>query len=129
MDESKVKEAKNKELLKLPDTYNFTIEKAVVLYLLELRGNDIFFLSHEKSAIENQMTDCDIDIDLNNFKQNPPEYKIKECKKWCKNNKNIFSKALTRLVRDNEEFYNDFREKLVSLINVKRSNKSLPPVE
>jgi len=129
VDDRKVSDARNEALLKLPDKLGFAIEKAVVLYLLELDGSNNFFANIEKDAIKNQMTDCDIDIDINNLKGQVPEYKIKQCKSWCKENYTIFSKALTRLVRDNEEYYYAFREKIISLINNKRADKSLPPIE
>ncbi|MBR8462960.1 AAA family ATPase [Campylobacter sp. faydin G-24] len=128
VDEEKIRRARNNALLKLPDKNNFTIEKSVVLYLLELEGNDTFFLEYEKEAIKRQMTDCGVDIDTNAIRDKAPEYKINQCKEWCKENSKIFSKALTRLVKDNKEYYNSFRENLISLINKNRENKSLPPI-
>ena len=126
-----VSSARNEDLLKLPDKFGFAIEKAVVLYLLELDGSDSFFrnIDIDKEDIKKQMTDCDIDININNLKGQAPEYKINQSKSWCKKNYTIFSKALTRLIRDNEEHYYAFREKIISLINNKRADKSLPPIE
>ena len=131
VDDEKVSKAKNEALLKLPDRFGFAIEKAVVLYLLELDGTDSFFkdIDMEKGAIENQMTNCDININVEYVKTKAIHYQIDQCKSWCKQNYKIFSKALTRLVRDNEEYYCAFREKIISLINNKRADKSLPPIE
>lgn len=128
VDDKKIKKAKNNMLLKLPDKNSFAVEKSVVLFLLELEGSDILFSEHEKEEIKKQMTDCGVDIDTNSIKNNNPAYKIEQCKKWCQDNFGIFSKALTRLVRDNEEYYNSFKERLVLLINKNRERKSLPPI-
>lgn len=128
VDNSKIKEAKNDFLLKIPDMNNFAIEKRIVVYLLELDDASDFFAIKEKTAIKKQMTDSDINIDLNEIKKDISSY-IKQCKKWVESNSDTFGRAFTHYINNNRSYYDNFRKDIVSFINEKRQKKFLPPVE
>ncbi len=111
----------NEFLLKIPDCDDFAIEKRIIIYLLDLDGDDALFKDHEKMQVESTITD--INININKIRQT----EVKECKKWAKNNKQLFQKAITRYVKDNRDnIFDKFREDIIMLINKKREENFLP---
>lgn len=111
----------NEFLLKIPDCDDFAIEKRIIIYLLDLDGDDALFKDHEKMQVESTITD--INININKIRQTG----LKECKKWAENNKYLFQRAITRYVNDNRDnIFDKFRENIIMLINKKREENFLP---
>ena len=121
--ESKVSHAK------LPSRYNLPIEKTIAKYIYDLPGDSDFFIKYKKEK----------DSFLNDFSQNEiltllgdeailKSSNIKRFKQWF-NNDSKRKQYINYYAKNNPDVVNPFYNYMISLINEKLIDKSLPPIQ
>ncbi|WP_455129252.1 AAA family ATPase [Pseudoramibacter alactolyticus] len=116
-------------ILKLPIESDLPVEKAIVLYIYNLPGDDQFFTiktKKEKGYYISSFADQNIlhlkDIE---FVKNS---NVKPYKFWADQHKKMFNSALNLMIKSNENLYTKFKNDLITYINKILSEKSLPAI-
>ena len=112
-----------KYITKLYDPNNYCIERAVVNYILNRDGSEPLFSEIELSAVKAQFSDCG--IDPNNINSQS----IDKYKNWHNSHKSFYLKALSAFIRDNKDKFDEWKRIIVKMINKRRANKGLSPIE
>ena len=112
-----------KYVKKLPDPDNVPIEKRIAKYVYDLPGDDDLFKEKERMARQSDMLDQHII-----FNEFTTSKNIKPYKDWAKSDKSFFRKALSRYVKDNNNFFTIFKAQLLDLINERRAQNGLPEI-
>ncbi len=112
------------DIFKLPDISEYAIERRIVQFILELTGDDSFFIDKEKLAFSNEFQNK-YHIDTLQI----ANQKIDKFKNWQKENKRIYEKAVTKYINENPEIFAEFKSQILDVINRKRSLKGLPMLE
>lgn len=123
-DLSKIKN--NNLYMILPDADSLALERRIIIFILNLDGNDAFFRSIglEKEQFLDQFKIAGV-ASLNPLDvMNEKVVNISNCKSWAKQNSVLFKKCVTRYVStlDNREFISTF----INRINFINKNRGLP---
>ena len=126
VDVSDLKKYKSKYFV-LPSRYGMALEKEVVKYIYDLKGNDEFFKSFnkERDAFINEFSDKGILClsDIEKIKQD----NVKKYKNWANSNVKSFKKYATYYVK-HTEIAGGFRIDLEKTINDMFTQKGLPNI-
>ncbi|MFL1997386.1 AAA family ATPase [Lysinibacillus irui] len=116
-----------KNFLRIPDPDSFPIEKRIVKYIMELDGDSEFFkkFDKEKEAFLSEFTDFNLGLDSNQLSL----ISTKSFKKWADNDYSNFKKYLTYFVNDNREYFEEFRNDIIGLLNKQFISKALPKIQ
>ncbi len=110
----------------LPDKASLAIERRIIIFILELPSNDIFFIrfNKEKERFINEFKMSGLKtLNLNKIK-NEKDVNISSCKKWAEGNLSEFKKYITYYAKtiNSDVFRNDF----ISRINAINKKRGLP---
>lgn len=112
-----------KYITKIYDPNNYCIEKAIVNYILNCHGDESIFEKIELDAVKAQFSDCGINPHCISS-QNSKSYK-----NWHISHKVFYNKALSAYIKDNKVEFDQFKEKILTMINEKRSHQGLDPLK
>jgi len=112
-----------KYITKLYEPNNYCIERAVVNYILNCDDSEPLFSEIELSAVKAQFSDCRINP------QDIASQSISRFKDWHNTHKRFYAKALSAFLKDNKSGFDQFKKAVLKMINEKRANKGLSPIE
>lgn len=123
-----VKEYKYVSKLPTLSGKNFPIEKELVLYILNLPGDNKFFsnINKQKEMFKQEFMKFRIPLDIDDV------YKTTSTdvfKKWFDSNKNESKKYITRMVKNETEFYNKFKLEFIESVNKILLDHNLVPIK
>ncbi|WP_281696814.1 AAA family ATPase [Acidaminococcus massiliensis] len=122
VDEKQYSRLKFKYITKLYDPNNLCIEKSVVNYILSCKGDESLFKDTELAAVRAQLSDCGIDSSRIHS-QSTDKYKA-----WHNAHKNFYQKALAAFFKANKSGFEKCKNDILSMINQRRLNKGLDPI-
>lgn len=124
VEQTKIDSCNYEFITKIPDAKDqlLSIEKRIVKYVLEQSGDHSIFKQKEKSARIAELSD------LNISSINIDKISSDKAKNWKEKNESFYNKALTSYIKDNRKMFDEFVDKILLLINERRSKKALPPL-
>lgn len=107
---------------------NFPLEKELVLYILSMSGDDKFFkdMGKQKEVFKQEFSECNIPIDIEKAKNTRG---IRNFKNWFNSNKSASKKYITRMVRDNNDYYKNFKLEFIKMANEILLKHNLVPIK
>lgn len=119
-----------KYVKKLPslNENDFPLEKELVLYILSLSGDNKFFkdIGKQKEAFKQEFSEHNIPIDIEKATNTRG---IRIFKNWFDSNKSESKKYITRMVRDNNDYYITFKLEFIKMVNEILLKHNLVPVK
>ena len=106
-----------------PDTLLYSIERRIAYYVLNLDGANNIFAQKEKAAVIDSLSHHRI------LETNIMSNDSATCyKEWAKKESTFYKAARKQYIQDNKKLFMPFREKILEMINRKRSKRALPPI-
>ncbi|WP_323635246.1 AAA family ATPase [Pectobacterium polaris] len=113
----------------LPDEDNLAIERRIIIFILNLPGDDVFFkkFNNEKEIFINSFKNAGLKtLDVNSIKDEKV-VGIKVCKKWAEGDIVAFKKYITYYVSKIDSA--SFRKSFLERVNYINKNRGLPLIQ
>ncbi|WP_342606468.1 AAA family ATPase [Pantoea agglomerans] len=113
----------------LPDEDNLAIERRIIIFILNLPGDDIFFkkFNNEKEIFINSFKNAGLKTLNVNMIQDEKVVGIKVCKKWAESDIVSFKKYITYYVSKIDS--SSFRKSFLERVNYINKNRGLPLIQ